>query len=56
MYRDAYFYFTLSKPRRFYFSIKGPGESWQEFNGLKYLENPGEGVIKKTECTLKYLI
>jgi hypothetical protein len=31
-------------------------ESWQEFNGLKYLENPGEGVIKKTECTLKYLI
>jgi hypothetical protein len=23
---------------------------------LKYLENPGEGVIKKTECTLKYLI
>jgi hypothetical protein len=23
---------------------------------LKYLENPGEGVIKKTECTLKYFI
>jgi hypothetical protein len=49
MYHDA-FYFTLSKPRRFYFS-----RSRERAVQLKYLENPGEGVIKKTECTLKYL-
>jgi hypothetical protein len=37
------------------FTSQGAGRELARVQ-LKYLENPGEGVIKKTECTLKYLI